>query len=177
METQSAFSGNVLHHQSQLPVSKSHLALLLLHLQQCLGSSKGSMIIFQSPALWQHTATQVVLTHPLFSLRSLHLELSGLRWGDLPQGTCPSPLVSTIAWFMLLQEAAVILFRLSLHLTPDTDFYDCFHRFHCDFTLRWWSALAAWSAGFWEGSDTCCHRFQHQKELLWFEKTSHFPCF
>lgn len=95
MEIQSAFSGNVLHHQSQLPVWKSHLALLLLHLQQCLGSSKGSMIIFQPPALWQDTATHVVLTHPLFSLRSLCLELSGLGQGDLPQGTCPSPLVST----------------------------------------------------------------------------------
>lgn len=97
------------------------------------------MVTFQSPALWQGKAAQVVLIYPLFSLRSLHLELSGLGQGDLPQGTCPSPLVSTIAWFYIApcQEAAVILFGLSLHLTSDTNFCDCFHRFHCDFTLRW----------------------------------------
>lgn len=57
------------------------------------------MVIFQSLALWQDTATQVVPTHPLFSLRSLHLELPGSGQEDLPQGTCPSLLVSSIACF------------------------------------------------------------------------------
>lgn len=101
------------------------------------------------PSFVQGKATQVVLTHLLFLLRSLHLELPGLGQGDLPQGTCP-PLVSTVAWFSIAvcQEAAVKLYGLSLHLTPDTDFYDSFHWFHCDFTLRWGSPLSALSAGF-----------------------------
>lgn len=131
-----------------------------------------------SPQLLQGKAARVVLIHPLFSMRSLHLELPGLGQGVLPRDTCPSPLISTITWFYIAvcHGAAVILFGLSLHLTPDTDFCDCFHRFHCDFTLRWWSPLAARSVGFWEGSNTCCHRLQHQKELLWFE-TSIFPFF
>lgn len=165
MEAQSAFSGNVLHHQSQLP--KSHLTLLLLHLRQVLGSmvQHGDLPVPGSVAGHSYTGCShpsSVLTE-IFAFGASWFGTRGFATGHLSFSSgfqhCMLSLlrVKRLLWCYLGYPCTWLQIEI---------FVIAFTRFLCDFTLSWWSPLAAWSAGFWEQSNTCCHRLQHQKELL-----------
>lgn len=133
-----------------------------------------------SPRLCGRTQLQPWLFSPILYFHwdlHLHLGLPGAGQGVLPQGTTPV-LSSGFHQCLVLYHSVQRGYRDTIWIIPVVDsshlhiFLIAFKDFTAGLLLGDDHLLQPGLLSVWEGSNTCCHRFQGQKELLWFETTS-----